>query len=305
MEIIYRNLGLAEDPRTEEQKALDYKADPAGAVVVNWVEKTPDQWKKYTSREQDGSLSCMAQMGAKAMETVRREIFSAHPPYRSRSNFPDGGMYTQDLGNVLKKIGTNFESIDPSQHQNETTMNRPIEVGTPDKIEGYFQPLNPKNIDQIAAAIELYKHCGLVVHCNKDEWTSMPQFKNLPVDFGHGICAIDYFLFNGLKYILLEDSTGHFNSFDGNGQRLLSADFIEKRVDDAISFIVSSTFKFLLNLKVGSTGLEVRKLQQILKVKVDGKFGPKTRNALVVFQQEHNLFPDGIVGPKTRAVLNN
>lgn len=304
MEIIYRNLGVINDSRTETEKALDYKHDLAGAVTVNWVEKTPDQWKKYTPREQDGSLSCMAQGGAKAMETVKAKVFSAHPPYRSRSNYPAGGMWTQDLGNVYKKVGTTLEEKDISQYQNEDQLNRDISVDTPEKIIGYFQPSIPKNIDQIAAAIEQYKHCVVVVHANHDEWISIPEFKDLPIDFGHGICAVDYFLYKGKKCILLEDSTGHFNSFDGSGQRLLTEDFVSKRVDGAISFIINSTFKFLLDLKVGSRGIEVKKLQERLEVKIDGIFGPKTKDALMVFQTNFHLKSDGIVGPKTREVLN-
>jgi peptidoglycan hydrolase-like protein with peptidoglycan-binding domain len=36
---------------------------------------------------------------------------------------------------------------------------------------------------------------------------------------------------------------------------------------------------------------------------LDGIPGPLTRDAVVQFQAEHNLDPDGIAGPKTRRVL--
>ncbi|HMQ33657.1 MAG TPA: peptidoglycan-binding protein [Chloroflexaceae bacterium] len=65
-------------------------------------------------------------------------------------------------------------------------------------------------------------------------------------------------------------------------------------------------------VRYGSTGKGVRKLQQRLNaagaeppLKVDGIFGPKTRAAVVAFQEGHAdaegqpLEPDGIVGPKT------
>jgi hypothetical protein len=35
----------------------------------------------------------------------------------------------------------------------------------------------------------------------------------------------------------------------------------------------------------------------------DGKFGPKTRQAVITFQGQHQLTPDGIVGPSTRSAL--
>lgn len=304
----YKN-GLAPDPRTEVQKAKDYTL-PAGAVVLNWVEKTPDQWKKYEPREQDGSLSCMAQAGAKALRTIGYDIVSAHPPYRSRSNWPSGGMYTQDLGDVYKKNGTTTEILDKSQNIGETEMNMGIIVPTPLKSGGYFFP--QINIDAIAEAIELYKHCVIVIHGNHSEWTAEPIYNGTPVDFGHGICAIDYFLHNGVKCVLLEDSTGHLSSFDSNGQRLITEDYLNHRCAGAIYFIKSLTeikYVFTKLLHLGSTGLDVKMLQTKLnslgaKLVVDGKFGQNTLSAVKAFQASHLLLVDGIVGKKTNDVLN-
>lgn len=64
-------------------------------------------------------------------------------------------------------------------------------------------------------------------------------------------------------------------------------------------------------IKQGSTGRLVRYLQFMLKVNgysvgaVDGVFGKNTKNAVVAFQQANNLTPDGIVGTKTWAKINN
>jgi hypothetical protein len=38
-------------------------------------------------------------------------------------------------------------------------------------------------------------------------------------------------------------------------------------------------------------------------VAVDGEFGPKTRRALIAFQRDHGLTPDGVVGPATWGAL--
>jgi hypothetical protein len=62
-------------------------------------------------------------------------------------------------------------------------------------------------------------------------------------------------------------------------------------------------------LKVGSAGEPVVILQRKLRglgyhLVVDGDFGPGTRNAVVHFQKEHGLKPDGIVGPRTAAVID-
>lgn len=56
-------------------------------------------------------------------------------------------------------------------------------------------------------------------------------------------------------------------------------------------------------LKIGSRGADVRSLQSALSLYVDGIFGPLTEEAVIKFQLEHGLSPDGIVGAKTWAVI--
>jgi hypothetical protein len=254
----------------------------------------------------------MAQAGAKALRTIGYDIVSAHPPYRSRSNFPEGGMFAQNLGEVYKNPGTTTELLDPSQFQNEATMNRLVNVATPLKSGGYFFP--NINIDAIAETIELYKNCVIVIHCNTSEYTKpIPAYLGLPVNFGHGICLVDYFLHNGVKTLLEEDSTGHSSSFDGKGQRLITEDFLNKRCAGAVYFIKNLAvipYVFTKLLKKGSTGLDVKMLQQKLNtimgfsLVVDGQFGLKTQISVVLFQKSRGLVPDGICGSRTNAELS-
>jgi putative chitinase len=56
-------------------------------------------------------------------------------------------------------------------------------------------------------------------------------------------------------------------------------------------------------LKNGSQGEDVKQLQIKLGVDPVGKFGPKTEAAVKAWQSEHGLTADGIVGPKTWAVI--
>lgn len=56
-------------------------------------------------------------------------------------------------------------------------------------------------------------------------------------------------------------------------------------------------------LRKGDKGEEVKKLQKLLGVTVDGDFGQKTHDALVAWQKAHSLVPDGICGPKTWEAL--
>ena len=63
-------------------------------------------------------------------------------------------------------------------------------------------------------------------------------------------------------------------------------------------------------LRKGDSGEEVRLLQERLNElgydcgEADGKFGTKTKNAVVKFQTEHELSPDGVVGRLTWAALD-
>lgn len=52
-------------------------------------------------------------------------------------------------------------------------------------------------------------------------------------------------------------------------------------------------------LKKGSVGEDVKTLQKIIGVIVDGCFGSQTEVAVKKWQLEHGLVSDGIVGPKT------
>ncbi len=62
-------------------------------------------------------------------------------------------------------------------------------------------------------------------------------------------------------------------------------------------------------LSSGSNGEEVKRLQQRLKDLgfytggIDGDFGKGTKNAVMLFQKQHDLDADGIAGQKTLAVL--
>jgi len=57
-------------------------------------------------------------------------------------------------------------------------------------------------------------------------------------------------------------------------------------------------------LRVGSEGEDVRHLQTILVVRVDGAFGPITESVVRDFQTKQQLIVDGVVGPQTWAALD-
>jgi murein L,D-transpeptidase YcbB/YkuD len=56
-------------------------------------------------------------------------------------------------------------------------------------------------------------------------------------------------------------------------------------------------------LRRGDRGPDVARLQTILGITGPDVFGPRTEAAVREFQRKNNIVPDGIVGPKTWAVL--
>jgi murein DD-endopeptidase MepM/ murein hydrolase activator NlpD len=56
-------------------------------------------------------------------------------------------------------------------------------------------------------------------------------------------------------------------------------------------------------LKLGSKGPAVRRLQQVLKLKQDGQFGPITETAVKAFQKKNGLTETGIVDASLSAAL--
>ena len=56
-------------------------------------------------------------------------------------------------------------------------------------------------------------------------------------------------------------------------------------------------------VRKGSTGSDVKAVQAKVGAETDGKFGPRTRAAVMDFQRRHGLTPDGIVGHATAVAL--
>ena len=76
-----------------------------------------------------------------------------------------------------------------------------------------------------------------------------------------------------------------------------------------ITTISNVNTAYALTLKQGSTGQQVKTMQQKLKNwgyytgAVDGIFGKQTKNAVIYFQKKNGLVADGIVGTKTLKAL--
>jgi len=121
--------GALLDPRSDEEKAKDYKHEvlfPASATPVVWEEKK--EWKFYDKRNQKSSLSGMAQSGAKMLGIENNFVcISAKPVYQSRTN-KGGGMYQKECLSGLCKALSCTEQQLPSQNMGESDINLPYTI---------------------------------------------------------------------------------------------------------------------------------------------------------------------------------
>lgn len=332
MPIVYPFTGLVEDSRTEEQKAKDYQyTELYSATPIVWMEKSQDQWRKFSLRDQDGSGSCVGQGSAKALEALYGSVISAKPIYSRRPNKPEKGMWLQASGDILYKLGTCPESVMVSQHLNEEQMNDIDDsVSTPLKVAGYGF-IAKDNIDQIAQSIDQHKAVVLTFHSTYAEWSDIPRVDASSTTFwGHCVCAVDYILYNGVKALIIEDSWGHATSLGNGGQRIITEDYLLARCTGAMflipgkgQYVVKPRHYFTQDLKIGTMhNTDVKALQECLKyegffpasVDCTGNFLEATKNAVIKFQEKYRediLVPLGLtqgtgnVLARTRAKLNS
>jgi len=320
--------GLVEDPRSQEEKDKDYPhSEVAMAIPLKWnrgIEGAPE----YPDRDQNGSLTCVAQSGASGLNTITGKIISAHAPYRRRSNFPGGGMWLQNYGDLVRNQGVTTEDLDPSQRMSEQQMNADVTVATPLNKFLYAFP-NVKNIDEIATAIEAQKHSLITILGNSNEYTNVEKPIVIPSDnlnIAHCLCGIYYFTDEkGVKCILVKESWGP----NYIRQRIFTEDYLKSRGTGAMYLIppvvvpptpAKPKFKFQSILLYGQSNYSIKMLQDILKfeglfpinINSTGNYLSTTAGAVLKWQIKHkvaslielNSLRGRRCGEKTIAALN-
>lgn len=84
----------------------------------------------------------------------------------------------------------------------------------------------------------------------------------------------------------------------------------DKKIGAALAMYGGTSTEADGMLRMGAKGAKVRELQALLvragyQVKVDGDFGPSTRNALKEFQTSKDISVDGVYGPETEGALSS
>jgi hypothetical protein len=335
--------GALDDPRPYEDRISDKKFEETVAQInpVKWVEKSISEWRRFSIRNQDGSGSCVAQTIAKLCEilwfllTGERVQYSAADPYQKRSNKSSSGMNYGDVPTVTKD-GVTLEVLMPSQNMSESEINSATRTKMADKISKVF-PLGDWlqmqfDIETIASVIQTTGK-GVMVwfKFNYPDWTDIPTVATANPQYGHSVTAVDFTLYKGKKYLVIEDSWGKFGLFDG--QRLISQEFIKARMFLAaypINFRNEEekrptkpihTFSKELRFSPSySTDPDVVALQDCLKylgifptnIASTGYYGAITAQYVLEFQKQYGVsdmatldkLGGRVVGPSTLAKLN-
>lgn len=337
--------GANVDTRTEDEKLKDFTFEEfvAAANPVDWQPKTESEWRKFPIFNQNGSGSCVAQTMAKLMGILywlKNQVyvhFSATHIYQRRSNRPGTGMQGVDAFNVARE-GVTLEDLVPSQGLTDYQMDGvqipqyKKEVGEVFKI-GNFVILPTKDIDTIASVIQTTGKAVMIwLYWKVNEWTNVPEIKYPDLEFKtadkHSITATDFFLRDGKKCLLIEDSWGQ--GYGYSGRRIITEDFFKIRNFFAaypVCFKFDDTqtsekpkHTFTITLKFGDKNEYVIWLQDILKyeglfpsnVDSTGLYGAATAKGVMEFQTKYKVAtPDEIAelqgrsaGPKTIAKLN-
>lgn len=163
-------------------------------------------------------------------------------------------------------------------------------------------------MDNIAKVIEQGYGVLAGFRFDRDEWTDVP-FVNpkSKMELGHGIAILRYGLHETKKALGMDDSWGVGHG--KGGKRIITEEFLDKRCFYCGYITSLADYVFTKTLRFGSSGIDVRKLQEVLNklgygLVIDGKFGRLTKQAVVKFQKSKGLVADGIVGKFTNAKLN-
>jgi hypothetical protein len=332
--------GVVRDPRSKAEKAKDWQAtEIASASETKPTFRTvkKGKWKKYTVRDQNGSGSCVAQSLAKSFEVIRKinkgdtVVFSATPIYQKRSNKPNEGMYPAEAYNIAIKTGTCREKDCKSQLMTNAQMDAAV-------LPKNFEDLNneavavasvvaPLDFDYVAGLVEKWGQCNLHIHADRKSWArDYPKLGSLNRGISHFITAVDAVTFEGVQYLVIEDSWGEFGEF--KGQRLLSREVFKDMVVYAgaltvFKFDVTDVMKFdefKTVVEFGQRSDEVMRIQAFLRDKgffpsnqeCTGYYGAITALAVYNFQIRYavaspielNQLKGNRVGAKTLAAMN-
>lgn len=330
------NTGVLPDPRPQEEKDKDYQHEELamGLSIPQSIYGSKITESPYPIENQGATNSCIPHSGTLASGILLKSIsgffvrLSKIFLYRLRSNFPDIGMYLQNMADLMISKGVPLLSSAPTPSTEElcNTFSLTAEMITEastNKVDSYINVKYANQIDTLAEIASKGTPISILIYATRAEWSQVyPQIYNkfLTVDNAevqHCITILPNsgFIENGLKYVTIQDSA----FFGGFHLRNLSETFIKSRLYGALYFAKleyqaglgvrpKHHFDTTKPLTLGMNSIEVIALQKCLQFEglfpqaqeCTGYFGGLTRAGVKKFQDRYADFilkPSGAIKP--------
>lgn len=344
MTIIYN--GVAKDTRSEKEKAKDFDAKEllVSSPIIFRNVNSLSEVKKGEIRNQNGAGNCVTQSLAKAIEMSAKHkgyditlSKSATYPYQNRSNRPEGGSAPVEMCQFTHKNGWYLEKDVPSQNMSDYQIDNFNIAKNIVKEQGYnltyFVDATPE-FEEIAQYVADYGNAMMLVDCDYEGYVKdIPTPNKRNHQIRHEICVVDSITFNGIKYLVMDESWGIIGSSElaQRGQRLITKQAFYGMVEQVIVVSVNKipekkevyykAYISLPNLQFGNRNDYVYGLQQML---IDAGFmspdihttyyGNLTANALLkwqlenikdISQKELKSLGGKYFGPASKRAINN
>lgn len=316
--------GALLDSRPPEEKVDDihFSEIVASANPVNWQERYPNNYRKFPELNQHSSNSCGANALSKALGTNLYARYGSYIQlsrfyiYKCRENAPTAGMSLPDMFKIASQ-GVPLEAITPSKGETDADYEKitikpwMVKEGETWKVTKgiYVQP----DMETIASIIQTTgKGVILLTWFLAGEWSKEVPYTvqklglNDPSSLRHFVTAVDYVLYLGKKYLVIEDSAW----FGGINRRLVSEEWLRDRVYIA-GYLMNFAFEGTQE-KPSYDGSTIVSAQECLRA--EGLFpsnisfveniGPVTRAALINFQTRYALKTSGIIDFATGSKLH-
>lgn len=311
------NFGKGAIQSKKDSRDYQYSNLGSSAIPFDWNIGFDIEEKvgKLPVKDQAQSSSCGGQAWASysyVLDETNREEKSAKYIY-CQTHVGSGGSTGRDNCEVCRKQGVSKEILCPSYPATEQFMT--TDDRTPEAIadaktnkEKYYGNVNI-DIEEVARAI---RDCNGVILgiCGQNNGTWLSKFPLSPKQrtWAHWVYAGKAKIIDGKKYIGFLNSWGKYVGEDG--WQYVGEEYFNNPLGffEIWTMTYDSQIKPNINmpvLKFGSKGDSVKTLQKLLNagLVIDGKFGQKTKIAVMEFQRAHGLTQDGIVGVMTWEVL--
>lgn len=223
--------GARKDNRSKLRKFFTKKHPYSGLVPWTTIPIIPGHTPpQRNQRGTPDSSSCVEQTKQSCVYANLGIETSAQPGFSRRIGAPNSvGMYLYDASNLAYNIGTNLESLIPSEHMNDDQLD--VSNTTPLTIKATGKGVDVEiDANHIADAILTANAVSVTFESNEEEWDATnftPMYKGTPTTFGHCICLYGFFMNNGLKTFIATDSDGQWSS--PTGLRYITEPFLLER----------------------------------------------------------------------------